>query len=220
MAGTSAAQPRDPAARPDTYWPDRPTLAERVGRIKGLVRRRRAQELLEAGELTEDDPVLTETLPEDVRASASATHPLLMGGEYLPDVDDGADEVEIARIELLSTTGDTFSIRARHAVGAIAYRMVDEYSNDYDLGTSTEPLTLGELIERLDATDVGYADVGVPTTIPECFLAWNLEVEPTPDELRDFVTVTSPFYGELEPYYDERAETFLERWKAEHREDE
>jgi hypothetical protein len=143
-----------------------------------------------------------------------------MGGEYLPDVDAGSDEVEIARIELLSTTGDTFSIRARHAVGAIAYRMVDEYSNDYDLGTSTEPLPLGELIGRLDATDVGYADMGVPTTIPECFLAWNLTSGSTPDGLRGFVTVTSPFYDHLEPYYDQRSETFLERWEAEDREDE
>src|SRR3954463_938426 len=98
--------------------------------------------------------------------------------------------------------------------------MVDEDSNDCNLGTSTEPLTLGKLIERLDATDVGYADMGVTTTIPECFLASNLTPGSTPEGLRGVGTVHSPFYDDLEPYHDERAEAFLDRWKAEHREDE
>jgi hypothetical protein len=206
----------DLAARPATYWPDELTLEQRIGRIKGLFRRRRAQELLELGELDASHPVLTETLPEDVRASATATHPLLMGGEYLPELDEDDGEVEIGRIELLSTTGDTFSIRARRAGETIAYRMVDEYGNDYDLGTSAEPLTLAEVIARLDATDVGYSGSTDPSTVPECFLAMNLENDSTVDGLRAFVTVTSPFYDDLEPYYDARATRFLDRWEVEH----
>ncbi|HYG72065.1 MAG TPA: hypothetical protein VEC15_07230 [Actinomycetota bacterium] len=195
----------DLEARPETYWPDEPSLEQRVGRIRGLYRRRRALDMLEAGTLDADDPILTPALRDDVREAASATHPLLMGGEYLPDVEEETDEVEIARIELLSTTGDTYSIRARKAEGAIAYRMVDEYSNGFDLGTSAEPLALGELIARLEGVDIGYAELGVLPTIPECFLEENLRNEVTVEELRHFVTVTSPFYRELEPYYRGRS---------------
>jgi len=38
-------------------------------------------------------------------------HPSFMGGEYLPDY--RRDEIEIARIELESTTSDVISVRAR-----------------------------------------------------------------------------------------------------------
>jgi hypothetical protein len=171
--------------------------------------------MLEAGALDADDPILTPALPDDVRAAASATHPLLMGGEYLPDVDEQTDEVEMARIELLSTTGDAYSIRARRADGAIAYRMVDEYGNVFDLGTSAKPLALGELIARLQGVDIGYSELGVRPTIPECFLEENLQNEVSVEGLRHFVTVTSPFYSDLEPYYRGRSDRFLDAWPVE-----
>jgi len=76
-------------------------------------------------------------------------HPRYMGGEYLPDQEEG--EVEIARIEIASTTGDVTSVYARRDGIEILYRIVDEYEGDTLSGhterTSTEPLTLGELAD-------------------------------------------------------------------------
>lgn len=44
------------------------------------------------------------------KCSTSKFHPSFVGGEYLPDYK--ANEVQIARIELQSTTTDVISIRA------------------------------------------------------------------------------------------------------------
>ena len=70
-----------------------------------------------------------------------------MGGEYLPDQEDG--EVEIARIEIDSTTADVTSVYASLTDTEIHYRVVDEYGGDTlpgpsEMGSSL-PLTLGEL---------------------------------------------------------------------------
>ena len=48
----------------------------------------------------------------------------MMGGEYLPA--DLEDEIEVARIELASTTGDVIQLRARPSDGRILYRAVGE----------------------------------------------------------------------------------------------
>jgi hypothetical protein len=72
-----------------------------------------------------------------------------MGGEYLPDMAE--DEVEIARIEIRSTTSDVTSVYARRDADRIRYRVVDEYEGDTLSGDnerdSDQPLTLGELEE-------------------------------------------------------------------------
>ena len=52
-------------------------------------------------------------------------HPSFMGGEYLPDY--GRDEVEIARIELDSTTSDVINVRAQPRGKRIRYSVCDEY---------------------------------------------------------------------------------------------
>jgi hypothetical protein len=51
-----------------------------------------------------------------------------MGGEYLPDRRD--TEVEIARINIDSTTSDVTSVYARPGKDRINYRVVDEYQGD------------------------------------------------------------------------------------------
>jgi hypothetical protein len=51
-----------------------------------------------------------------------------MGGEYLPDRRD--TEVEIARINIDSTTSDVTSAYARPGKDRIDYRVVDEYQGD------------------------------------------------------------------------------------------
>ncbi len=83
------------------------------------------------------------------RRAIGRIHPHFMGGEYLPDQEDG--EVEIARIEIDSTTSDVTSVYARLDGSTIRYRVVDEYGGETLSGPaereSKEPLTLGELEE-------------------------------------------------------------------------
>ena len=74
---------------------------------------------------------------------------MMMGGNYLPAEEDG--EVEIARIEIASTTFDVTCVFARSHNGNIRYRVVDEYEGDtlseaFEM-TSDKPLTLGELTD-------------------------------------------------------------------------
>jgi hypothetical protein len=75
-------------------------------------------------------------------------HPMFMGGEYLPKTKPG--EVEIARINLNSTTYDVAVIYARRVGQRIHYRMVDEYDGEWlktkTTCTSTKPLTMGDMV--------------------------------------------------------------------------
>jgi hypothetical protein len=72
-----------------------------------------------------------------------------MGGEYLPDRRD--TEVEIARINIDSTTSDVTSVYAKAGKDRIRYRVVDEYNGDTlsekRTRSSKRPLSLGELID-------------------------------------------------------------------------
>ena len=91
------------------------------------------------------------TLSDADRRALGRLHPSFMGGEYLPDRRD--TEVEIARINIDSTTSDVTSIYAKAGKDRIRYRVVDEY-NGYTLSekctrSSKRPLSLGELIEFL-----------------------------------------------------------------------
>lgn len=59
------------------------------------------------------------------------------------------EEVEIARIEISSTTSDVTSVFAKREGSGIRYRVVDEYDGDTLSDnkdcSSDQPLTLGEL---------------------------------------------------------------------------
>ena len=93
--------------------------------IKGDFRRRKVLEAINSGSAKElGDDTLQESLPEDMREAVGKIHPTFVGGEYLPDYDE--NEVEIARVRLMSTTADVFSISARHDGKYIHYRVVDE----------------------------------------------------------------------------------------------
>ena len=85
---------------------------------------------------------------EDLKALGSV-HPMFMGGNYLPETEDA--EVEIARIELASTTFDVTALFAKFANGQILFRVVDEYEGDTLTGPSEmkseKPLTLGEMAD-------------------------------------------------------------------------
>ena len=136
--------------RPRTYF--RPEKLEQylLSKVKGAVLRKKLKALFEAGQHDE-----VRYLVGDAAFSVAdnkvleAFHPMYMGGNYLPDTEDG--EVEIARISIQSTTFDVTSVYAKPKDGAIHYRVVDEYGGDTLQGpsetTTTAPMSLGEFAD-------------------------------------------------------------------------
>jgi hypothetical protein len=132
-----------------------------------------------------------------------------MGGEYLPDF--LRDEVEIARVVMKSTTMDVISIRARPTKHRIIYRIEDEYGDLWDEDdawghyvpkpkTSTRPLTLKQMIDIIDYNEL----VDGPR---------NLNYEDggsSAEELYDFCTVSSVFYPQLEYWFDDANQRWLD----------
>ena len=115
--------PFDLDFRPTIYWPIPESLESIVSKIKGERRSRAARKLLWNGDSCAfSEWLMKSKLTDKEQEMLGRMHPLLMGGEYLPDYDQR--EVEIARIAMESTTGDVFSIRARPSGSRIAYRVV------------------------------------------------------------------------------------------------
>src|SRR5207245_204761 len=94
--------------------------------------------------------LLVDCLNEEARSRLGKIHPSFMGGEYLPDYANG--EVEIARVELQSTTSDVISIRARKEGKTIAYSVADEYETEFPVSprSSAKPLSLEQVIDLID----------------------------------------------------------------------
>ena len=136
--------------RPDTYF--RPRKLERylLSKVKGAVLRKNLQALFDAGRHAEVRNLLTtERLSAADRKALESFHPMFMGGNYLPDTEDG--EVEIARISIKSTTCDVTCVYARPDGGAIHYRVVDEYGGETLQGTTEtrtdKPMAVGEFAD-------------------------------------------------------------------------
>jgi hypothetical protein len=184
-----------------------------LSRIKGEERKRDARRMLETGQMAHlREFLLAEGLGENTLALVSRLHPMLMGGEYLPDYEE--DEVEIARVSLKSTTADVISIRGRPTPDGIGYRVVDEYETVFHCrpDISERPLTMRELIELLDKTE---ADDWQGTGLVSLWRDSNLEAQEYDpeyaEELVDFVTVSSEFYPQLAKWYEEEAQEWLAR---------
>jgi hypothetical protein len=191
----------------------------RLHRIKGEDRRAGAEAALRGGEpyeLIREE--FDETLPDDVRQFRGRVHPGLMSGEYLPDFE--GDEVEIARVVVVSATGDVISIRARHQGGRILYRIVDEDDGEtvYECAPaeSERPLTMGELIGLMDRVtaegNYPYYGSGLTTVWRD----YHADNGSDLDELLNFVKVYSEFYPELSRYYADEASEWLANRKAEY----
>lgn len=138
----------DLSFRPESYFWDLGAENELLTHIKGAARREALQQLIDQGQRAQIPEFLSKAkLSDDERAAIGRIHPYFMGGEYLPDQEDG--EVEIARIEIDSTTADVTSVYASLTAAGIHCRVVDEYGGDTLSGPSetdsTRPLTLGEL---------------------------------------------------------------------------
>ena len=136
--------------RPVTYF--RPQKLERylLSKVKGAVVRQQLQALFDAGRHGEVRHLLTggRLSPAD-RKALESLHPMFMGGNYLPDTEDG--EVEIARISIQSTTSDVTCVYARTDGPAIHYRVVDEYAGETLQepveAVTDKPMTLGEFVD-------------------------------------------------------------------------
>jgi hypothetical protein len=218
--------------RPDSYWE---VPASIYANIKGTKRRR----LIAAA--TPDGPggpppaeVFKDSLDESLRDLLGSVHPSLMGGEYLPDY--ARNEVEIARIDHDSVMGDVISVRARRTRdGVIHYRVVDDCGMPtYVLKSSqpsTSPLSLGELIELIETTEIfdgdsilhlcyelsngGFEARGlvVPT--------WREQFIRGGDAKRSvaYCQVSSSFYPDLERWYGRHAEGWIAERESERGED-
>lgn len=195
--------------RPNSYWEDKNPLAAILRNVKSTNRRQMITDYWNAGRLEELFP---ENLTDDPGPGAQQflerIHPSFMGGAYLPEL--LPTEVEIARIELKSTTSDVISIRARRHPGSdlIHYRIVDEYDTEFGFEptTSTEPLTHDELVTLID-----NADEGMGGGLALCYNEMNLEGMGDAESLRHFTTVSSLFYPDLYGHY----EAVFDRWVEE-----
>ena len=133
--------------RPKTYFRPEKLEKDLLSKVKGAVLRKKLQALFDAGRHAEVRTLLTaEGISAADRKALESFHPMFMGGNYLPDTEDG--EVEIARISIKSTTYDVTCVYARPDGGAIHYRVVDEYGGETLQGTAEartdKPMTLGE----------------------------------------------------------------------------
>ncbi len=147
---TTQATPIDLAFRPKTYFWPLGLETQLLTHVKGVERRAMLQRLIDENRLDEIPHFLAQAkLSDEERRAIGRIHPSFMGGEYLPDQEEG--EVEIARIEIASTLSDVTSIYARRDGDLIRYRVVDEYEGDTLDGptehASAAPLTLGELAD-------------------------------------------------------------------------
>ena len=205
--------------RPESYWaPASNPLEAALRNVKGRNRREMIRDYHEAGNLDQlGESLLADTLDEQGRKNLGLIHPTFMGGEYLPDY--GRSEVEIARIELESTTSDVISLRARSAGSRIKYRLVDEYQTGFRLPqqTSSRPFSLGELVrfldsvEQVDNSEPSWAQFGFVLLYNQC----NLECGSDLEGLRDFTRVESDYYPDFGGHYAQAIEEWYDARLAE-----
>jgi hypothetical protein len=130
--------------RPKSYFGPQKLEAYLISQVKSAVVRAKKGVMTSCRAFLGKEGVLKPYLK-----ALESIHPMFMGGNYLPETEEG--EVEIARIEIASTTFDVTSLFAKFENGLIHYRVVDEYEGDTLTGpsemTSDKPLTLGEMAD-------------------------------------------------------------------------
>jgi hypothetical protein len=184
--------------RPNSYWEARSPLLEILKNVQGAIRRKIIQERWDAGTIDGlVDDLLVDTLSDEQREDLAQIHPSFRGGEFLPPY--AAQELEIARIELQSSTWDVISIRARRTDDIIFYSICDEYASQFELclPLSYVPLTLGELIKLIDHAGE-QESLGLDFTLEQFPPEDGEEL----DEVKDFCAVTSLFYPDLARHYE------------------
>jgi hypothetical protein len=174
--------------RPKSYFGPQRLAEYLISQVKGAVVREKLEKLLFEGRHDELRALLgKEGVSNSSLKALESVHPMFMGGLYLPDTEGG--EVEIARIEIASTTFDVACLFARQDKGQIQYRVVDEYGGDTLTGpsemTSDKPLTLGEMADFL---------LGAWSLIEVLEMNFEGDLDPA---LR-FFTAKSEFYPEFD----------------------
>ena len=205
----NSSNPNPGSFRPDFYWEDNNPLSAILRNVKSTKRRQMITDYWNAGRLEELFPGnLADDPSPEAQRFLERIHPSFMGGAYLPEF--LPTEVEIARVELRSTTSDVISIRARHEPGnqLIHYRIVDEYGTAFNLSptTSNGPLSHDELVALLDGVDEEQGG-----GLALCYNEMNFEGTGDPESLRHFTTVSSLFYPELHSHY----EAVFDQWVEE-----
>lgn len=139
----------DESYRPTNYFWAYDRGIRLASNIKGAERKALYERLLKEGDSGACDELLTQSSLTVEQRRMANTHPAFMGGEYLPDCD--ANEVEIARITIASTTQDVTCVYAKRVTGGIDYRVVDEYEgmtlDDETARRTSEPMALSELVQ-------------------------------------------------------------------------
>jgi hypothetical protein len=135
---------------PKSYFGPQGLQEYLISKVKGAIVREKLKALLRSGRHSELALLLSGNgISDDEVKKLESLHPAFMGGNYLPDTE--SREVEIARIEINSTTHDVTSVFASRDNGCFRYRVVDEYEGDTLTGdsemSSINPLTLGELVD-------------------------------------------------------------------------
>lgn len=139
----------DLAYRPESYFWAYDNHIKLASDIRGAERKAMYERALESGDIELANAIIeTPELSNEERRAQGGFHPAWMGGEYLPK--RKAQEVEIARITIASTTQDVTCIYAKRGKSRIYYRVVDEYENmtlDERARTSVKPLSLIDLFD-------------------------------------------------------------------------
>ena len=139
----------DLAYRPESYFWAYDNNIKLASDIKGAERKAMYERAIQSGDIELANAIISvPELTHEERKAQSGIHPAWMGGEYLPNRE--AQEVEIARITIASTTQDVTCVYAKRGASRIHYRVVDEYEDmtlDERTRTSIRPLTLIELFD-------------------------------------------------------------------------
>ena len=196
--------------RPMSYFEDL-TLEQKLGsKIKGQIRGKKV--IRDIRDQPVDPQLMKSELASDLKDIHGKIHPVMMGGEYLPDLKD--TEVEICRIVLESTTMDVTSIRAKKQKDRIIYRVEDEYDNEYRLPhkSSSKPLTMKQLINNIDKCGEYHEgnlneDFGIGLVYPS--VNYMSGEDYGDEEVISFVKVQSYFYPEIEEYYEIKKKAWL-----------
>lgn len=135
--------------RPKSHFGPRSLEKYTLGKVKGAIAREMLTEHPELDGTEILERMVSGEISPQALASLGNVHPMFLGGNFLPDATNG--EIEIARIEIASTTGDVTALLARPERGKIHYRIVDEYEgetlNSPTSMVSDKPLSLGEMTD-------------------------------------------------------------------------
>ena len=198
----------DLAFRPESYFWAYDKHIKLASDIRGAERKAMYERAIQAGDAELANAIIsTPELTHEERRAQGGIGPSWMGGEYLPKRE--AQEVELARITIASTTQDVTCIYAKRGKSRIYYRVVDEYENmtlDERTRTSVKPLTLIELFDffikgwdLFCCLEANFGDYGYDRHEVQGFI----------------VDASSSFYAEFEHLVRQRVDTWIDQRREE-----